>query len=111
MSKLRNHLKKACAELGLNVTFDEPIKIGPNHTVVPTAHIFFLGSLNGMLIFDNRSSFRSFEKELIKEGYGYSVLSEPHLVEGFDLASYKEMFMDWGWSGQPNAKPLWMNVL
>ena len=46
--------------------------------------------------------------ELIKLGYGYSVLEDPNELEVFDLNDYIEMFSDWGWSNAQTKEPNWM---
>jgi hypothetical protein len=42
---------------------------------------------------------RLYAETLKRAGYGFSVLDEPQPDEKFDLNAFKEMFLDWGWSG------------
>jgi hypothetical protein len=108
MSKLKIELEKACAELGLSVKFDERISVNGKDNLKPLAHIESIGAPNGMLIFLSFEPIRSAGQDLCKQQFAYSVLSEPRPNEKFDLNSYKEMFVDWGWSGSPDAKPAWL---
>jgi hypothetical protein len=44
---------------------------------------------------------------MIRIGYGYSVLGDRSPTEAFDIASYIEMFSDWG-QGEGHRMPGWM---
>ena len=107
MIELQERLKRTCAELGLNAKLGEPVQVEAAYAV-PVAHIASIGTPNGLLIFCDANELRPIAKKLVEEGYGYSMLSKPRPTEGFDLEAYKGMFADWGWSGSPDVKPLWM---
>jgi len=72
------------------------------------ARIADLGARNGMLLFRTYDDVRDVSQLLQDAGYGYSVVEEPRADEEFDLASFQEMFRDWGWSGKLGSKPKWM---
>lgn len=72
------------------------------------ARIADLGAPNGMLLFRTYDEVRDVSQALQDAGYGYSVVDEPRPDEEFDLASFQEMFRDWGWSGKLGGKPPWM---
>jgi hypothetical protein len=76
--------------------------------VVTVARIANLGAPNGMLLFRAYDEIRDHVQELEDVGYGFSVVDEPRPDEEFCLASFQEMFRDWGWSGELGAKPAWM---
>ena len=52
-----------------------------------------------MLVFRKYDDVRLYAETLKRAGYGFSVLDEPQPDEKFDLNAFKEMFLDWGWSG------------
>ncbi len=61
-----------------------------------------------MLLFRTYEEVRDCAQALLDAGYGYCVVDEPRPDEIFDLASFQEMFRDWGWSGSLGGKPDWM---
>jgi hypothetical protein len=108
MKRLPEWLWRACAELGLRVDLDFKLSLPNGLEMSVVARIRDLGAANGMLIFESYDEISNFTKELLDAGYGFSVLDEPSPQEGFDLDSFKEMFIDWGWSGELGHKPAWM---
>jgi len=50
-----------------------------------------------MLIFSDYEAIRVDAAELLSMGFGYSVMGEPSFDETFDLASFEDVFADWGW--------------
>lgn len=108
MSNLVQMLTQACEELGLQITFGFVLMLTNGSRVVAYAHIPSLGASRGMLIFRSYDEIQLFAEEVVRSGYGYSVLDEPRPDEDFDLESFKEMFSDWGWTGEGSSKPFWM---
>ena len=108
MSDLLNTLARACAALGLTVENDRVVEIPGGPPLLPLARIPSLGAPNGMLIFRNYDDVRPRAEDLLLANYAYSVLDEPRSGELFDIESFKEMFADWGWSGDPLSRPVWM---
>ncbi len=108
MNRLSERLWRACSELGLQVELGFELTLSGGRELTAVALIRHLGAQNGMLIFKSYDEISSVTKELLDAGYGFSVLDEPSPNEEFELDSFKEMFIDWGWSGQLGRKPLWM---
>lgn len=108
MKRLAEWIERACGELGLRTELGFRVSLPDLPDVTTVAHIHDLGAANGMLIFSSYEEVRDLTKDLLKAGYGFSVLDEPSSEEEFDLASFKEMFIDWGWSGDLGQKPAWM---
>lgn len=98
MSKMRDWTIEACTRLGLAVESDFVWIAHDGIEVRPMLRIPAIGSKNGMLIFSTHGDIETYEDELVKEGYGYTVIGEPGEQEEFDIQSYEEMFADWGWS-------------
>lgn len=108
MKRLSERVWRACAELGLRAELGFKLSLPNRPEITTVARIHNLGAANGMLIFESYDEISSFTKELLDAGYGFSVLDEPLPQEQFDLDSFKEMFIDWGWSGELGRKPSWM---
>jgi hypothetical protein len=60
-----------------------------------------------MLIVRSYEEVQDMLEQLKQAGYGFSVLDEPHPGEDFDLESFREMFLDWGWAADESRKPAW----
>ena len=108
MKTLKEQLAKACAELGLKIDVEFTLSLEGGSKIRHVARIQNLGSTNGMLIIRSFDEVKGHSDELDKAGYGYSVLDEPYTEEGYDIDGCKEMFVDWGWSGDPQSKPDWL---
>jgi hypothetical protein len=106
--KLLQFLRRACAELGLGISSPFILSLRNGIQINALALIPQLGATNGMLIVQSYDDLRGMAHELPSMGYGYSVLDEPSPIEEFDVASYKDMFSDWGWGNLNTAKPEWM---
>lgn len=105
MTKLESWISKACKAFGLQADFDFAVDTGDGHKVWAVARIRNLGAKNGMLVVRNYDDVRVCAESLARAGYGYSVLDEPRDDEDFDLGSFKEMFLDWGWCGSNVDRP------
>lgn len=105
MTKLESWILQACKAFGLQADFDFVLDVDDAHRIRPIARIRNLGARNGMLIFRNYDDVRSYAEGLARAGYGYSTLDEPSANETFDLESFKEMFIEWGWSGSDADRP------
>ena len=108
MTNLAKQLSQACSTLGLQAEFGFTLSLGEGAEIRAVARILDLGAPNGMLVVNSYDEIKNYSKRLIEAGYGYSVLSEPIRDEKVDLKSLQEMFIEWGWSGEPSRKPKWM---
>jgi hypothetical protein len=108
MKQLTEWLWRACAELGLRVELGYKLALPDVPDLIAIARIQDRGAPNGMLIFGNYDETRKITPRLIDAGYGFSVLDEPTNREGFDIQTFKDVFADWGWSGEPGRKSSWM---
>lgn len=81
----------------------------PDGTVLtPFARMCDLGAPKGMLLFTSFSEIRDYYESLLEQGFGFSVLTEPPPNEEFDIDTYREVFRDWGWSGEEDQAPSWL---
>jgi hypothetical protein len=108
LDRLQEQLTRACSELGIRIEIDHCVLLESGRQVLAVAWIPELGAAKGMIIARQYSVLRDLADELVAAGYGYSVLSDPPAHEDFELASYIEMFSDWGWAADAAAKPAWM---
>lgn len=99
MNKLANWITQACDTLGLRADIGFSVVLNDGYELHTVARIRDVGAANGMLVVCNYDEVRAYADELIQAGYGYSVLDEPLANETFDLDTYRDMFLDWGWSG------------
>lgn len=67
------------------------------------------GARNGMLIFKDYSEVKPYLHEIQRRGYGFSILDEPSEHEKIDINDYICVLEDWGWFGNQDKKPSWLN--
>ncbi|WP_165973593.1 hypothetical protein [Luteibacter rhizovicinus] len=103
-------LVEACRELELHIDTDPIIDLPSGLKINPAARIRDLGGVEGMLIVDNYDQVEPHTDEIVRAGYGFSVLDEPHQGETFDLSNYMDMFRDWGWTGSAASQPKWIDI-
>ena len=63
-----------------------------------------------MLIFTNYDDVSPYVNEIVEAGYGFSVLGEPGENENYELEEYMELLADWGWTGDDELKPDWLQA-
>lgn len=66
------------------------------------------GAVKGMLIVGSYDEVECCLDELMREGYGFSVLDEPGKSERYERRDYIELLNDWGWGGDDKDKPDWV---
>ena len=59
-----------------------------------------------MLVFTRVQDLRGSGEEIVHEGYGYSVLSEPSQTSIYKRDEFIALLSDWGWSGRLEEKPI-----
>jgi hypothetical protein len=107
MKKLQEHFKKACEALGLDIHLDYAIDLESKKQIMCPVYIPHLGNTKGMIVVTTFYEIKGVERELLKQGYGYSCISEPS--GAFQKEAFIELFNDWGWSGPSTEKPHWMH--
>ena len=108
MSRLSEWLWRACSALGVRAELGFRLVLQDGTEVHTIARLPDLGAPKGMLLLASYDQVHSHSQVLLDAGYGYSVLNEPRPQEDFDLDSFRDMFKDWGWSGEVTRKPQWM---
>ena len=109
MNKMQEHLLRAGNELGLRVITPFQLRLDSGRIFLAEALLPDLGGYpNGMIVGQSLDNYVAICAELKKLGYGLSVYGEPPPTEAYDIEGYKEMFIEWGWSGDKAKKPDWM---
>jgi hypothetical protein len=97
MTRLENDLATACEALGIRMDLGFKMSRSDGYEVRSIARIHNVGAPNGMLVVGSFEEVKDYCDYLHSAGFGFSVLDEPGDKEVFDLASYREMFCEWGW--------------
>ena len=109
MNLFQEGLARAAEELGLRIQLDFVIKLPSGRQILAPVYFPDLGSPKGMLVSPSREGLGDIRDEFLECGYGASFFDEPSLNEEYDVASYAEMFADWGWGGAKEDRPSWMD--
>lgn len=104
MSKQQDFLMQACAHLGLDIALGYNLTLPPGRRVAATAYISGIGGEKGLLIFSSADQLCGAHSEIVSAGFCYTIYREPGPSEQFDLQSYRETFIDWGYS-DPQSQP------
>jgi len=97
MTKLADWFVKVGAYYGLPVEVDFVLHLSDVRQLNSVIRVSGVGGEKGMLIFSDHEAIRADPAELLAMGFGYSVMGEPSFGETFDLASFEDVFADWGW--------------
>jgi len=106
-SVLAQHWLRAAEELDLSIELDRTVSLSSGDVLRPTVLVSSFGAANGMLVFENYSDVASCADQLLADGFGYSVQSEPSLNENFNAKDYEKILIDWGWTGDTKERPDW----
>jgi hypothetical protein len=108
MTGLQTVLSRVCNELGLDIDYDTVVKLDDRSSIKAVGHFPQLGAPNGMLIFCDINDFWPHHKAIRAAQYGFSVLEERQPDCEIDIISFKNIFSEWGWTGDQALKPSWM---
>lgn len=110
MSRLQDFLRRACRELGLIIVTPFSLYLRDGVRIDAIALLPQLGAQKGMIVLGDVSDLSELASDIVSMGYGYSIMGEPAPSEEFDLESFRDVFLDWGWVAVPGQeKPRWMN--
>lgn len=98
------YLSQAAVSLGIHHELNHEVRLSNAERIVVPTFISNVGGVSGNLIFVEMPD-ADMVNQLIALGYGITAYDEPLDNENFDLASYKEMFEEWGWTGSVTANP------
>lgn len=100
MTRLQEELLMECQTFGIDIELDFIVSLKGGKRVQTSALIPSLGGPRGMLVVNSYNAVSSVWDDVIEEGYGIAVLDEPSENYKFNLDASREMFIDWGWSGE-----------
>ena len=108
MSRLVDKWRNANKDLGVEIIAPFCVSIGNDVTIRAELLVKGFGAPKGMLIFTDYSLVKPYVDELLKLGYGFSVLEEPRSDESYDRDTFVAILSDWSWSGSRDRKPGWI---
>lgn len=97
MTRLQEELCMACELLGIDIEIGCVLFLKDGQKINTVALIPSLGGPNGMVIVKSTDDILPIWNDF---NYGFSVLDEPSENAAFDLDSFREMFVDWGWTAK-----------
>ena len=97
--------------LGLEVLAPFTLTLPSGGKVFAAALVKQFGATNGMLLTPHADVIWSLREEIVRAGFGFSVLEGARPGEPFVVDGYVEVLQEWGWSGSAEAEPVWMKTL
>ncbi len=106
--KLMEKWRLIARDLGLNTIVPFQLPTGDQEKLDIPVLLKDFGARNGMLIVTDYSTIEPHLTFIANQGYGFSTLSEPNESGSYDQDSIFELLRDWGWSGAPEKRPVWI---
>jgi hypothetical protein len=110
MNKLQDYLVRAGNDLGITVVAPFTLILDSGRKLSAEALLPELGAPQGTIVFQSSNDYWEIVGDIKKLGYTCSAFDEPSPEEAYDVESYREMFIDWGWTSKEKPKPEWMDV-
>lgn len=111
MNKMQKYLKTAADKLNLRIIIEPIVKLKTGKKIRFEACFPDLSNEKGIYViqWDDGSKITKTEREELRGmGIGVSTFDAPRDNEIFNINDYKEMFTEWGWSGNMSDQPSWM---
>src|SRR5262245_34790188 len=103
---MQERLTRAAKELGVRVLLRYVVNLSDGRKLIAQALFPEFGTAFGTLVFRYEDAVdAAARRDLVAQGYGMSTFSESLPNEEFDLDSYREMLMEWGWTSEEAHKP------
>ena len=100
--------RRVADDLGLEIAVPFDVVLKSDCRIRVPVLVRDFGGARGMLVVLDLSLIEDRTEELVKAGYGYSVLSEPGAFEEYNRDVFIEMLVDWGWWGPESERPKWI---
>lgn len=107
-TKLIQFWRNAAIDLRLQLVVPFCLELASGHEIKALFLVKYFGAPNGMLVFGCYEDVSPYIDEVVKAGYGFSVLDEPLENEEYDKDECIEVLADWGWGGNMEDKPDWL---
>lgn len=101
---------EAATRLGLETVAPFSTTLPSGALVVAPILIKQVGAENGMVLVTEWADLRQVQHELASSGFGFSVMDEPRPGVSEILESYVDVLRDWGWAGNANDEPAWLQA-
>ncbi len=110
MNKLQENWLRVSKDLGIEVVPDFTLEFRSSNGVVVVKTDLLIrsfGMSQGMLVVKDYDLISAYVCDLIQLGYGFSILNESDNFNDKNLCV--KFLRDWGWSGDKNLIPKWLN--
>lgn len=97
-----------CAEFCVRIVLHPEIDGIGVHAPEPIVLMPDFGGRNGTLIYEGSFAATRPPRAVMAAGYTASTMRPVSKAIAFDRQSFKEFLIDFGWSGDPARKPVWM---
>jgi hypothetical protein len=108
MSRLAEEWALIADALGLGIIAPFTLHLPSGAIVEADVLLQQFGFSKGMLLFTNSEQICEDRDEIVRAGYGFSVLSEPASPTDWDLESIIDVLRDWTWAGDADEAPAWL---
>jgi hypothetical protein len=109
-NRFQEELMRAAEELGLIIVVNYVVVLPKGDSFLSQTLFPNPGNLRGTLVFSSNNKVDATTRSALSIlGYSMSSFAEPLPNQIFDIESCREMFADWGWVGDEQSKPKWMD--
>ena len=107
MDNLQRDFQTVGLALHLSVEIDKIIYLSNGEEILASIYLANFAGPKGIMIFSHSKLMWPVRDVINADGYGYSVMTIP--ADDFvDIESYKEVLIDWGWTGDRSRRPQWI---
>lgn len=108
-STLASAWVKAASHLRLDIVAPFSVTLPSGRRLEAAVLVKHFGAPNGMLIVRHYDEVKRELGAIEAAGFGFSVLEDPDPEEAFVVDTYAEILRDWGWTGELDQKPTWLD--
>lgn len=102
---LAEYWRRAATDLGLVVEAPYELVLPSGGKVHADVLLRAFGAAEGMLLVSESASVWPFRDEIVRLGYGFSVIESSEI---YRLDEVRAVLEDWGWSGRESDRPVWL---
>ncbi len=107
-SALLTEWKHVAHDLGIAVEGPFDLMLPSGACVRAPVLVHHFGGPKGMLVLTNSTVAEKWTDEIVRAGYGFSVMDEPSSSGDYARDVCIEVLEDWGWFGPEPEKPAWL---
>jgi hypothetical protein len=107
---LKDAWKEAAQDLNLEVEAPSSICLPDGETIDVDVLVRKFGHRLGMVVVNSYEKIEPYADDLLKLGYGFSVMDHPREDERYDRSEFIDLLSEWSWSGDARNAPKWLRV-